>query len=221
MVDTSIDGKCVKIIHEPALQLPVLQHSLLNAGFNIRLECSGGSKDTMNESHHDAEVLNGKSGAHEQICHLCSEQDMRDEDPDRRELDAGGPTSAILTNDQAIAPDRYMLTLAIGGMTCASCTQTLTEAVACIPGVREVSINFIENSGACMLDDDKLAQLVCDTIDDCGYDVQIVSIGPDSRNLSPPVKTPIRTVAFKVDGIFSPSVYVSILHACPFNVCPG
>lgn len=207
MVDTSIDRKCVKIIHEPALQLPALQHSLLDAGFNIRLEYSGASKDAMNESHHDAEVLHGKSGAHKQICHLCSEDDLQDEAPDRRELDVGGPTSAILANDLATASDRYKLTLAIGGMTCASCSRTITEAVACIPGVHEVSINFIENSGACVLDADKLAQLVRDTIDDCGYDVQIVSVGLESSNMSPPVKTSIRTVAFKVDGILSPSVY--------------
>ena len=207
LVDTSIDRKCVKIIHEPALQLPVLQHSLLDAGFNIRLEWSGASNDAMNEGHHNAEVLHGKSGAHEQICHLCSEEDMRDKALDRRELDVGRPTSAIIANDQPTASDRYKLTLAIGGMTCASCTRTITEAVTSIPGVREISISLIENSGACMLDDDKLAQLVRDTIDDCGYEAQIVSIGPDSRNLSPPVKTPIRTVAFKVDGIFSPSVY--------------
>jgi Cu+-exporting ATPase len=207
LVDTSIDRKCVKIIHEAALRLPVLQHSLLDAGFNIRLEYSGASKDAMNESHHTAEVLHGKSGAHKQICNLCSEDDMRDEAPDRRQLDVSGPTSAILANDQATAPDRYKLTLAIGGMTCASCSRTITEAVACIPGVHEVSINFIENSGACVLDADKLAQLVRDTIDDCGYNAQIVSVGLESRNVSPPVKTSIRTVALKVDVILSPSVY--------------
>jgi P-type Cu+ transporter len=202
-----MDRKCVRIIHESALQLSQFQHSLLNAGFNIRVESSGASKDIMNESRRNAEVLHGKSGAHEQYCRLCSKDNMRDVVPDRGVLDVDGSTSAILDNDLATAYDRYKLTLAIGGMTCASCSRTITEVVTSIPGVREVSISLIENSGACILDDDKLAQLVCNTISDCGYEAQIVSIGPDSRIMSATVKTPTRTVPFKVDGISSPSVF--------------
>ncbi len=204
-VDISIDRKYVRIIHDPALQVPMLQHSLLNAGFDIQVEYSGTSNGTNN--YHNADVLHGTSGAHEQYCCSCSKKgDMLHEDLYRGEADVSSAASRTLTN-QAATPDRYRLTLAIGGMTCASCTRSITEALTSMPGVHQVSVNLIENSGTCILDDEKLAELMRDTIDDCGFEARVVRMDPESRNMSETVKTLIRTVALKIDGISTPSVY--------------
>lgn len=196
-VDISIDRKCVRIVHESALQSPMLQHSLLNAGFDIQVENSGASNGTNN--YHNADVLHGTRGVHEKYCRSCSKKDMLH----RGEVVVG---SAASTNQTATPDRRYRLTLAIGGMTCASCTRSITEALTCLPGVHQVSINLIENSGACILDDEKLADLVHATIDDCGFEVRVVTMDPEFRNMSENVNTPTRTVALKIDGISSPSV---------------
>ncbi len=195
-MDTSFYHKRVRIVHDPALQLRFLQRSLLDVGFDIRIEYSSAINDSINEDQHDKEILRGKSGTHGQFCHLC-----------RKDYDDDLPCGRILENDPTATPHRFRLALAIGGMTCVSCVRTITDALTCIPGVHSISISLIECSGSCILDHDKLAELVRDAIEDCGYEVRIVSVDSECRNMSVTEKTPIRTVAFKVDGISSPSVF--------------
>lgn len=209
IVDTSFYQKRVRIVHDLALGLRLLQSSLLDVGFDIRTEYSSAINDSVNESYHDTEILRGKSDAHGQFCHLCSKNyNVPHGNLLCGELGSHGVAAGILENDQkAMAPHRLRLTLAIGGMTCVSCVRTITDAVTCIPGVHLVSISLIECSGSCILDHDKLAELVRDAIEDCGYEVRIVSVDSECRNISVTEETPIRTVAFKVDGISSPSVY--------------
>nr|AWF79126.1 Cu-transporting P1B-1 ATPase [Amanita strobiliformis] len=210
-INASIELRSIRIVHEPTLLLPMVQQKLVDAGFNIQVEYSG-ALDGTKKVHSDTAVLMGKSGAHGQHCGWCRENAETPHVPlGRRELDVVPKTP---TSDKGIASyDGYRLTIAIGGMTCASCTRTITDAVAPIPGVRNVSINLIENSGVCILDNGNLAELVRDSIDDCGYEVEIVSVEPVSRNVSASATTPSRTVALKVDGISSPQCLKKIMNA--------
>ncbi|KAK2466196.1 hypothetical protein APHAL10511_001838 [Amanita phalloides] len=203
-IDASISLKCVRIIHEPALSLEALQHALLDIGFNIRIEPSGGVL-LKNDSHDDV-ISVGKSDAR---CGWCREKYGAPQVLDHKELNA----DPAPTTEQSISSDRYRLTLAIGGMTCAACSRTIAETLTCVPGINNISINLIENSGVCILDNDKLAELVRTSIEDCGFEARIVSVAAEFANESASVMTTSRTVALKVDGIYSPQCPEKIVSA--------
>ncbi|KAK2461071.1 hypothetical protein APHAL10511_006918 [Amanita phalloides] len=205
-IDASISLKCVNIIHEPALSLEALQDALLDAGFNI--EHSGVLSN--NDSHDDA-ISMGKSAAHQRSCAWCREKSGAPQVLVHKESNADTLTTP--TNDQGVSSARYRLTLAIGGMTCASCRRMITETLACIPGISNISINLVEHSGVCTLDNDNLAELARTSIEDSGYEARIVSVEAEFANASASAMTTSRTVALKVDGINSPQCLDKIVSA--------
>ena len=186
------------------LSLQKIRHALLNAGFDIRVESSQPLNVPARKSHHDSNIETGNSGKHEQYCSQCRENPAYS-------ILSSTQTSVYAVElkphfkDRISTPNQYILTLAIGGMTCASCTRTIAENLANISGVCDVTINLIENYATCKLVSDKLADLVRDTVEDCGYKAQIVGVELEHKNILTEATT-LRTVALKVKGISSSSV---------------
>jgi Cu+-exporting ATPase len=64
------------------------------------------------------------------------------------------------------------LELSIGGMTCASCSNAITDALNGMPGVSDVHVNLLGNSGSVTVESYAIAAKVVEAIEDIGYEVR-------------------------------------------------
>ncbi|KAJ3557799.1 hypothetical protein NM688_g1273 [Phlebia brevispora] len=95
----------------------------------------------------------------------------------------------------------YRVTLSVGGMTCMSCVNTITQLVEDIPGVQDVAVNLIGNSATATLTRQELADNVVTTIEDAGYEAEVVTVEPLTQEAS---EVGPRTVDLRIDGMFCP-----------------
>ena len=73
----------------------------------------------------------------------------------------------------------FLLTMSIGGMTCASCTNAVKHALEKIDDVQDVGVNLMTNSASLRYTgDEKLATVLTNTIEDLGYEASVLSLGP-------------------------------------------
>jgi Cu+-exporting ATPase len=70
------------------------------------------------------------------------------------------------------------LSLSIGGMTCASCANSIARALHDVQGVRDVSISVLSHSGTCTVMSSDLSNKVVEAIEDCGFEAEIVDVRP-------------------------------------------
>jgi copper ion binding protein len=92
-------------------------------------------------------------------------------------------------------------TLSIYGMTCASCSSAIDRALRQISGVEEVSIDVLGNSGTVTHAPALAAAVIKETIEDVGYDAEIVGSVPlDAKAAKSGPE--LRTVSIRVDGTF-------------------
>ena len=74
-------------------------------------------------------------------------------------------------------PDVYTLELSVGGMTCASCTNAIKEAIQELDGVQTVDINLIANSAVVRYESLKSSpEKIIQTIEDIGYEASLVNL---------------------------------------------
>ncbi|KAI0036753.1 heavy metal translocatin [Vararia minispora EC-137] len=104
----------------------------------------------------------------------------------------------------------YLVSLSIGGMTCASCSTTITQILRGLDGVLDSNVNLLSNSGTARVDSRDRADEIVDAIESAGYEAAVMSV-----SLVPPSTTTsncqvLRTVSLQVDGMFC--------HECPRQV---
>ncbi|KZZ97523.1 ATPase, P-type, heavy metal translocating [Moelleriella libera RCEF 2490] len=102
--------------------------------------------------------------------------------------------------DGAATPHLWRATLSIGGMTCASCSNTITESIQKFPWVAGVVVNLVANSATVDIKDQGRAQELIEAIEDLGYDAaldKVVDLDELKR-----IPADQRQVDIKVDGIF-------------------
>jgi len=97
--------------------------------------------------------------------------------------DAGYEAEVISTEplsspprSDAVRPDAegpQRLTLFVGGMTCVSCSNTVTELASKIPGVSDVAVNLLGKSATAIIDRKELAAQVVETVEDAGVSLRI------------------------------------------------
>ena len=95
------------------------------------------------------------------------------------------------------------VSFSIGGMTCASCSSTITRLLSELGGVTDVSVNLMGNSATLVVESKKLIPEVQDVIESAGYEVSVVNVEPvqtipDASRAS----WGRRTVALHVEGMF-------------------
>ncbi|RMD41511.1 hypothetical protein DV735_g3609, partial [Chaetothyriales sp. CBS 134920] len=74
-------------------------------------------------------------------------------------------------------PATYLATIAIGGMTCSACTNTVTQAVSSLDNVISVDVNLVSHSAKVVYSGtEKDVTTIVTTIDDVGYDASLVSV---------------------------------------------
>ncbi len=72
----------------------------------------------------------------------------------KKTLGAAAIAAAILINGHALAAQRSV-TLAVDGMTCASCPYIVKQTLADVPGVSDVTVSFRKKTAVVAFDDSK------------------------------------------------------------------
>jgi len=103
--------------------------------------------------------------------------------------------------------ERRRTVVSIEGMTCASCSTSLTNGLKALVGVEEVNIDLLGNRGTIVHADFLSASTLVATIEDLGYGAEVASTDLLSVSL---ILQDTRTISIRVLGIFCP--------ACPEKI---
>lgn len=103
-----------------------------------------------------------------------------------------------------------LLTLSVGGMTCSSCSITITDLVSDLPGVSQVNVNLLGQSATVLLGDTKLVGAVVETIVDAGYKTEVISIEFQSQQKFEVEDVSPYRLTLSVDGMTRSSCATSI-----------
>ncbi|KAF8272042.1 hypothetical protein EI94DRAFT_1718882 [Lactarius quietus] len=122
-----------------------------------------------------------------------------------------GPSDTETAGMQMDGPLR--VSLSIGGMTCASCSSTVTRLLSELGGVTDVSVNLMGNSATLVVESKKLIPEVQDVIESAGYEVSVVDVDP-VQAIPDTSGAPWgrRTVALRVEGMFCDQCPQRITH---------
>lgn len=75
---------------------------------------------------------------------------------------------------------RWRVVFAVGGMTCASCAQTVTEAIKNSANVEDVKVTVVSGSATAVIQNKSSAEAIKQSIIDAGYDATISEVLPIS-----------------------------------------
>lgn len=118
------------------------------------------------------------------------------------------PLSSV-SSDEPPSPSTFKATLAIGGMTCASCSNTITQELKKRAWITKVNVNLVTSSANVEIDSkDKAAQVV-EAIEDMGFEAQL----EDVVDLSKTLQERSRTVQIRVDGFHCGNCPVKAVRA--------
>ncbi|KAF4574601.1 hypothetical protein EYR36_005949 [Pleurotus pulmonarius] len=191
-VEVSIVSQAVTVHHDKDLSSEQIESAIALAGFDV---ASGPSKPSGLFSREK----------HLQQCTMCQE----------------GVSSAQrippTSNDTPNGP--FNVIISVGGMTCSSCTNSITQMVSQMPGVTEISVSLIEKSAKAVVDRREIAQEIANTIDDCGFEAQVVSVQPVCHQEDEAAgEKGTRSVTLKVDGMFCKNCSLKVSAALePFG----
>ncbi|KAG6379412.1 heavy metal translocatin [Boletus reticuloceps] len=117
-------------------------------------------------------------------------------------------------------PTPHSITLSVSGMSCASCVNTITDMLSPIPGVSDVVVSLLTSSATLRIDNIALLSSVTDTLDDCGFEAEVVSAEPILPS-SPSSHSGTRTLSLRVDGMYCrrcPNKVVDVLRVLDPNI---
>ena len=126
-------------------------------------------------------------------CEACREG--RDHD----DQDSQAPLSDSSASSADADSTVVRTTLAIDGMTCASCTQSITSAVSSNPDVVSVEINLLGHSGVVTHKVSLTSEQVKDEVEDCGFTAEVISSTPVKED-GEDTESMTRTV-FSIEGM--------------------
>jgi copper ion binding protein len=95
----------------------------------------------------------------------------------------------------------YRLEFHIGGMSCASCSNSITQGLQDEPYVKSVNINLMSNSGTVILSNKEDAQKVKEAVENMGFICDLGEIAP-LRPLEGSTIDDVRLVRIRIDGMF-------------------
>lgn len=121
------------------------------------------------------------------------------------------PTAPKATRStEAQGPQR--LTLSLGGMTCAACSNTVTHVLEGVPGVSDPIVNLLGASATMVVENRDMIPQVVEAIEDAGYEAEVVNTEPVKPEKSDGQEASPRTVTLRVDGLFCRFVHISDMH---------
>uniref|UniRef100_A0A093VGM3 Copper-transporting ATPase RAN1 n=1 Tax=Talaromyces marneffei PM1 TaxID=1077442 RepID=A0A093VGM3_TALMA len=113
----------------------------------------------------------------------------------------------------------YVVDLAISGLTCGSCVESITRGLQSLPFITNVVINFLSHSGKVEFEGRENADEIIAKIEDLGYNASIHSISPVNSDVGGVTPTGARTISIRINGIFDDRCIDRVLGA--LNNIPG
>jgi Cu+-exporting ATPase len=173
------------------------------------------------------EFLAGKREKHIHQCSLCREEELHLDfnsklglDRDFNSLEAfrsnAGISSLRVTEEEKVietdeksmtsqADDHdagpFRVALSVGGMTCSSCSGSITKTVSYLQGVSEVAVSLLNKSAIVIVDHKKVVEAVVEAVEDCGFEAEVITI-TQLNSLNENSSSGLRTVALRIDGMF-------------------
>ncbi|THH32721.1 hypothetical protein EUX98_g1470 [Antrodiella citrinella] len=147
-------------------------------------------------------------------------------------IEDAGYEAEVISTEPVFVPSRsnptaqkdngegFRLTLSVGGMTCASCTSTITDTMLAFPGVSDVAVNLLGGSATAVILSEKITALVVDAIEDVGYEPHVMSLEPlsSANEVEADGVIPERKVALRIDGMYCQHCPEAVLAAlAPFK----
>lgn len=102
----------------------------------------------------------------------------------RREKELKKQHAQVCAECQTTPPReaRWRAVFAVGGMTCASCAQAVTDAIRSSGNVEDVQVSVVNGSATTVIQDKTEAEAIKRSIDDSGYDATLLEVLPVSAN---------------------------------------
>ncbi|PCH41534.1 heavy metal translocatin [Wolfiporia cocos MD-104 SS10] len=94
------------------------------------------------------------------------------------------------------------ITLSVGGMTCASCSNTVTDVMSALRGVSEVVVNLLGGSATALVERQDITPQLVEAIEDAGYEAEVISSEPIKSTPDDVLEAGPRTISLRVDGMF-------------------
>jgi len=133
--------------------------------------------------------------------------------PTGRSTPANSPNLDLTLHETSADNLPHLVTLSVGGMTCSSCSGTITEMVSQLPGISDVVVSLLSNSATVVVARRDLVTSVTETITDCGFEVDVIKVEPlvPSSSQTSLTTTGPRNLLIRVDGMYCQ--YVDIIFA--------
>lgn len=196
-IDVSIVLQSVKVRHSPQLDEKAIEHAIENAGFDTEHSAPQNALVATKRETLSQNFLLAKQKKHIGQCSLCQSGEAR------TYVITELPTSENVpevSKSPAEEQEPTTLSLSIGGMTCVACSNTLTRLLSEVDGVINVVVDLVGHSARVIVESQKLTSVVVETIEDAGFDVEVVKAEPLVQTPIP--ETATRTISLKVEGMY-------------------
>lgn len=198
-VDVSIVLQSIRVRHSPRLDQKTIELAINNAGFDIEsptLHSLAANKPETSPKNIPS-FFSAKQRKHIAQCSLCQSDGTRTYViPELPILGRDPEIPRIPTGEQGPAT----LSLSVGGMTCAACSNTLTRLLSEVDGVADVVVDLMGHSARVVVESQKLTPVVVETIEDAGFEAEVVKVDPLARAQTQ--ETATRTISLKIDGMY-------------------
>jgi len=197
--DVSIVLQSVRVRHNPRLVREAIELAIEDAGFDIESHAPEPLAATRQESFSQniSNFFTAKQSKHIAQCSLCQSDEAHahvvTQVPASEKIrevpvspvEGGGPAA---------------LSLSIGGMTCAACSNTLTRLLSEVDGVSDAMVDLMGHSARVVVESQKLIPVVIENIEDAGFDAEVVKTEPLVKASAQEETS--RTISLKVDGMY-------------------
>ncbi|KAH8776454.1 E1-E2 ATPase-domain-containing protein [Diaporthe sp. PMI_573] len=132
----------------------------------------------------------------------ASPSDSRRPSPNQRQSPQSkpGPMSFVtVESDDSNSPDAWRATLAVGGMTCASCVNTIKDALEKKDWTTAVAVNLVSNSATVDFTGKEHADGIVESIEDMGYEAALDKVEPIREEKA---ESQERTVELALQGVY-------------------
>ncbi|KAG1820206.1 heavy metal translocatin [Suillus subaureus] len=236
-VDVSIVHQSVTVEHATTAPTHTIHCMLEDAGFDVSHPDASSSEHVLSRAARGmSTMLSEKRRKHIQHCSSCQEAAAILLNDTVSPLLQGNTTGHLYSNSVpptgcykledpgwslsplhkvGIDDVAHLVTLSVGGMTCSSCSGTITEIVSQLPGISKVVVSLLNNSAAVIVARKDLVGSVTKTIDDCGFEVDIIKVEPliPLTSTNNATTTGPRKLSLRVDGMYCQHCPAKIMTA--------
>lgn len=193
-IDVSIVSQSVTVHHDTGLASSDITSSIDDAGFDI---VRSPPVESNSLAANISDLLLGRHGKHIAQCTSCQAGEFHVTEHSAKQK-LSPHIQSILTPNEA---GPFRLLLSVGGMTCASCSSTITRLVSEIDGASDVAVDLMGHSAKVIINRQKISEIVLQTIEDAGFEAEVVKLEPISDRPAQRTSS-TRTVSLRVDGMF-------------------